>query len=107
MANDDDNIEDFTPELKQKFAEYTLALIPILQALDNHDTQSYAENVTVGLSFISWVFAQLYTLDSKLSKNNGKILSDVYFEQETIAAMISQDPSYFDVAFNHEDDKDT
>jgi hypothetical protein len=117
MANKDENIiHELTPDLKKQFAEFTLATVPLFQALEVNDQDDFSEKFILmwqqyfidapmnGVELLSWLFAQHHAVERAWLISQDKNVKEAYFERETIAAMISNDPSYFDVAYKTSED---
>lgn len=112
MANNDNNVSnEITPELKKQFADFSLKIIPIFQALLEKDDDNYTEaflhlwqnefvdNTKDGVQFLSWLLVQHYVVQKALFLAYDKNMADELFKQETIAAMISSNSEYYDVAY--------
>lgn len=112
MANNVNDIhEEMTPELKKQFADFTLKIVPLFQALLQKNNDAYAEaflhlwqsefvdDTKDGVQFLSWLLVQHYVIQKALFLAHGKNMVDELFNQETIAAMISSNTEYYDIAY--------
>ena len=108
MAN---NNEGITPEQIKLYAEFTLDIQPVMNALLDDDIKVYVEkfkHITSKyftdeaknkMEMLVWLLAQLHVAEVALAKYSNVDLKEIYFERETVAAMVLEDPSYYHVAF--------
>lgn len=111
MANNNSGIS--TDQIKL-YAQFTLDLQPVMTALLNNDIETYTEKFKDliakhftddsenKIQFLVWLLAQLHVAESELAKTVQADLKDIYFDRETVAAMVLEDPSYYHVAFQKE-----